>query len=263
MVQELPVDFWNRSFPSSLPAVPSRSFTNLHLAVVKLQKSVLIVFEDLDFSKRLSVTKINNPVFAAFVSDIQNCTSLISQQPRPFGLHLTNEAWKQNMLLRLGMSVLHNAVSDVAYEMFKCYNFSCKVKPLLKHYSDNYLFNSCRGDLIAPFLESSHVVVDFTTVETFAFIYRDDVLPSANGHLNKAEDRKKNKYTETLNDLNKNHYSKFSFVPFAFSIFVNIGQFALHLINDFGNLCRSSGNNFRCIQKRSQIILFLMCFSLI
>ncbi|KAL0207651.1 hypothetical protein P9112_012279 [Eukaryota sp. TZLM1-RC] len=103
MVQELPVDIWNRSFPSSLPAVPSRSFTNLHLAVVKLQKSVLIGFEDLDFSKRLSVTKINNPVFAAFLSDIKNCTSLIFQQPRPFGLHLTNEAWKQNMRLRLGM----------------------------------------------------------------------------------------------------------------------------------------------------------------
>ncbi|KAL0213913.1 hypothetical protein P9112_006097 [Eukaryota sp. TZLM1-RC] len=200
MVQELPVDIWNRSFPSSLPAVPSRSFTNLHLAVVKLQKSVLIGFEDLDFSKRLSVTKINNPVFAAFLSDIQNCTSLISQQPRPFGLHLTNEAWKQNMRLRLGMypsglldnsncicnknllpifvilSVLHNAVRDVTYEMFKCYNFSCKVEPLLKHYSDDNLFNSRRGDLIAPFVDSSQVVVDFTTVDPFALVYRDDVF---------------------------------------------------------------------------------------
>ncbi|KAL0213931.1 hypothetical protein P9112_006115 [Eukaryota sp. TZLM1-RC] len=97
MVQELPVDVWNKCFPSSLPSVPSRSLTNLHLAVVKLQKSVLTRFENLDFSKRLSVTKINNPVFAAFLSDIQNCTSLISQQPRPFGLHLTNEAWKQNV----------------------------------------------------------------------------------------------------------------------------------------------------------------------
>ncbi|KAL0206382.1 hypothetical protein P9112_001689 [Eukaryota sp. TZLM1-RC] len=176
MVQELPVDIWNRSFPSSLPAVPSRSFTNLHLAVVKLQKSVLIGFEDLDFSKRLSVTKINNPVFAAFLADIQNCTSLISQQPRPFGLHLTNEAWKQNMRLRLGMSVLHNAVRDVTYEMFKCYNFSCKVEPLLKHYSDDNLFNSRRGDLIAPFVDSSQVVVDFTTVDPFALVYHDDVF---------------------------------------------------------------------------------------
>ncbi|KAL0208396.1 hypothetical protein P9112_010983 [Eukaryota sp. TZLM1-RC] len=103
MVQELPVDGWNKCFPSILPSVPSRSFTNLHLAVVNLQKSVLIGFKNPDFSKQLGVTKINNPVFAAFLSDIQNCTSLISQQPRPFGLHLTNEAWKQNLRLRLGL----------------------------------------------------------------------------------------------------------------------------------------------------------------
>ncbi|KAL0208493.1 hypothetical protein P9112_011080 [Eukaryota sp. TZLM1-RC] len=291
MVQELPVDIWNRSFPSSLPAVPSRSFTNLHLAVVKLQKSVLIGFEDLDFSKRLSVTKINNPVFAAFLADIQNCTSLISQQPRPFGLHLTNEAWKQNMRLRLGMypsglldnsycicnkkptanfrhivsckkflqyrSVLHNAVRDVTYEMFKCYNFSCKVEPLLKHYSDDNLFNSRRGDLIAPFVDSSQVVVDFTTVDPFALVYRDDVLLSSNGHLNKAEDRKRDKYTEILNDLNKNLYSKFSFVPFAFSIFGNIGQSAMNFINDFGNLCRSSGKNFAENLWKNRIIFAL------
>ncbi|KAL0210084.1 hypothetical protein P9112_010168 [Eukaryota sp. TZLM1-RC] len=87
-------------------------------------------------------------------------------------------------------SVLYNAVHDVTYEMFKCYNFSCKLEPLLKHYSFNNLFNSRRGDLIAPFVDSSQVVVDFTTVDPFAFIYRDDVLLSANGHLNKAEDRK-------------------------------------------------------------------------
>ncbi|KAL0226093.1 hypothetical protein P9112_013417 [Eukaryota sp. TZLM1-RC] len=76
--------------------------------------------------------------------------------------------------------------------MFKCYNFGCKVEPLLKHNSDDNLFNSRRGDLIAPFVDSSQVVVvDFTTVDPFAFIYRDDVLLSTNGHLNKAEDRKR------------------------------------------------------------------------
>ncbi|KAL0208821.1 hypothetical protein P9112_011408 [Eukaryota sp. TZLM1-RC] len=107
-------------------------------------------------------------------------------------------------------SVLHNAVRDVTYEMFKCYNFSCKVEALLKHYSDNNLFNSRRGDLIAPFVDSFQVVVDFTTVDPFAIIYRGDVLVSSNGHLNKAEVRKQNKYTEILNDLNKNLYSKFS-----------------------------------------------------
>ncbi|KAL0208234.1 hypothetical protein P9112_010821 [Eukaryota sp. TZLM1-RC] len=171
------------SFPSSLPAVPSRSSANLHLAVVKLQRSVLIGFEDLDFSKRL--------------------------------------------------------------------------KPLLKHCSDDNLFNSRRGDIIAPFVDSSQVVVDFTTVDPFAFVYRDDVLLSTNGHLNKAEDRKRDEYTEILNDLNKNLYSKFSFVPFAFSIFGNIGQSALNLITDFANLCRSSGKNFAGNLWKNRIIFTL------
>ncbi|KAL0213874.1 hypothetical protein P9112_006058 [Eukaryota sp. TZLM1-RC] len=191
--------------------------SNLHLAVVKLQKCVLTGFEEMDFSKRLSVTKINNPVFAAFLSNIQNCTSLISQQPRPFGLHLTNEGLLLSGLLdnstcicneKLSAnfchivsckkflqyrSVLHNAVRDLTFEMFKCYNFSCKIEPLLKHYSDNNLFDSRRGDFIAPFVDSSQVVVEFTTVDPCALIYRDDVLLSANGHLNKVEDRKRDK----------------------------------------------------------------------
>ncbi|KAL0226082.1 hypothetical protein P9112_013406 [Eukaryota sp. TZLM1-RC] len=142
--------------------------------------------------------------------------------------------------------------------MFKCYNFGCKVEPLLKHNSDDNLFNSRRGDLIAPFVDSSQVVVvDFTTVDPFAFIYRDDVLLSTNGHLNKAEDRKRDKYTEILNDLNKNLYSKFSFVPFAFSIFGNIGQSALNFINDFGNLCRSSGKNLT--ENYGKIVSFSLC----
>ncbi|KAL0214223.1 hypothetical protein P9112_006407 [Eukaryota sp. TZLM1-RC] len=133
----------------------------------------------------------------------------MSQQPRPFGLYSANEAWKQNMRLRLGLYpsgpldnsvcicnekptanfrhivsckqflqyglVLHNAVRDVTFEMFECYNFSCKVEPLMKPYSVNNLFNSRLGDLIAPFVDSSQVVVDSTRVDPFAFIYCDDV----------------------------------------------------------------------------------------
>ncbi|KAL0225941.1 hypothetical protein P9112_013265 [Eukaryota sp. TZLM1-RC] len=141
--------------------------------------------------------------------------------------------------------------------MFKCYNLRCKVEPLLRHYSNNNLFNSRRGDLIVPFVDSSQIVVDFATVNPFAFVYRDVVLHSANGHLNKAEDRNRDKYTEILNDLDKNLYSKFSFVPFAFSIFGNIGQSALNFINDFGNLCRSSGKNFAENLWKNRIIFAL------
>ncbi|KAL0215810.1 hypothetical protein P9112_007994 [Eukaryota sp. TZLM1-RC] len=135
--------------------------------------------------------------------------------------------------------VLHNAIRDATYEMFKCYKISCKVEPLLMHYSDNNLSDSRRGDLIAPFVDSFQVVVDFTTFDPFASFDRDDVLFSSNGHLNKAEVRKRDKYAELLNDLNKNLYSKISFVPFAFSIFGNIGHFALNFLNDFDNLCHS------------------------
>ncbi|KAL0227412.1 hypothetical protein P9112_014736 [Eukaryota sp. TZLM1-RC] len=123
---------------------------------------------------------------------------------------LTNEAWKQNTRLRSRLypnrlldnsacicneklsanfrhivsckkflqyrSVLHNAVRDLTYEMFKSYNFSCKVEPLLRHYRDNILFDSRHSDLIAPFVDSSQAVVDYTTVDPFASIYRDDVF---------------------------------------------------------------------------------------
>ncbi|KAL0218821.1 hypothetical protein P9112_004474 [Eukaryota sp. TZLM1-RC] len=84
-----------------------------------------------------------------------------------------------------------------------------------------------------------------------------ETVDHTNGHLNKAEDRKRDKYTEILNDLNKNLYSKFSFVPFAFSIFGNIGQSALNFINDFGNLCSSSGKNFAGNLWKNRIIFAL------
>ncbi|KAL0244623.1 hypothetical protein GEMRC1_008705 [Eukaryota sp. GEM-RC1] len=66
-------------------------------------KYALKAFENLDFENRFSVTKINNPVYAAFLNDIKNSTCSITQQPRPFGLHLSDEAWKLNMRLRLGL----------------------------------------------------------------------------------------------------------------------------------------------------------------
>ncbi|KAL0226031.1 hypothetical protein P9112_013355 [Eukaryota sp. TZLM1-RC] len=94
--------------------------------------------------------------------------------------------------------LLHNALRDVTNEMFKCSDFSCKEEPLLEHYSDNNLFDSRCGDLIAIFVESFQVIVDFITVDLFALIYRDDVLVSSNGHLNKAEVRKRNKYATVI-----------------------------------------------------------------
>ncbi|KAL0235903.1 hypothetical protein GEMRC1_002485 [Eukaryota sp. GEM-RC1] len=224
VIQNLSADIWNKCFPKSISSIPDRSIEFLHLSVVKLQNCVLHGLEDLDFSKRLSVKKVNNPVFAAFLLDLKNCSSFITQQPRPYGLHLNNEAWKLNMRLRLGLfpselldntecccekrpkadfrhivsckkflqfrSILHNAVRDVTYEMFKCHGFNGKIEPVLKHYSDDNITNSRRGDLIVPYLDSCQAVIDFTTVDPCAKVYLNSVSSDTENHLSKAEKRK-------------------------------------------------------------------------
>ncbi|KAL0242552.1 hypothetical protein GEMRC1_005115 [Eukaryota sp. GEM-RC1] len=145
--------------------------------------------------------------------------------------------------------------------MFKSYNYSCKIEPLLKHYSDNNVFDSRRGDLIAPFLDSSQVVVDFTTVDPFAKVYQDSILNDSNGHLEKAEHRKCSNYAAALQKLNENLYSKFSFVPFAISIFGNIGPAGLKFLSDFSLLCRSNGKVFNSAVWINRI-MFALCRSI-
>ncbi|KAL0242620.1 hypothetical protein GEMRC1_005183 [Eukaryota sp. GEM-RC1] len=124
--------------------------------------------------------------------------------------------------------------------MFKFYNYSCKIEPLLKHYSDNNVFDSRHGDLIASFLDSSQVVLDFTTVDPFAKVYQDSILNDSKGHLEKAEQRKCSNYADALQKLNENLYSKVLFVPFAISIFGNIGPDDFKFFNEFSLLCRSN-----------------------
>ncbi|KAL0215867.1 hypothetical protein P9112_008051 [Eukaryota sp. TZLM1-RC] len=87
-IQDLPIEVWNKCFPSKIDDIPERSVDSLRFSVVKLQNSILHSLEDLDFAKRLSVTKSENPVFAAFLIDLQQSSALFTQQPRPFG-HLT------------------------------------------------------------------------------------------------------------------------------------------------------------------------------
>ncbi|KAL0249455.1 hypothetical protein GEMRC1_004687 [Eukaryota sp. GEM-RC1] len=85
--------------------------------------------------------------------------------------------------------------------MFKSYNYSCNIEPLLRHYSDSNVFDSQRGDLIAPFLDSSQVVVDFTTDYPFAKVYKDSILNESNGHIEKAEQRKCSTCADVLKKL--------------------------------------------------------------
>ncbi|KAL0248906.1 hypothetical protein GEMRC1_004140 [Eukaryota sp. GEM-RC1] len=202
VIDNLDLDIWNSCFTSHLPSVPEKCPLSLPLCVVKLQNKLLKAFENLDFENRFCVTKMNNPVFAAFFNDIKNSTCLITQQPRPFGLHLSDEAWKLNMRLRLGLfpavllknsafvcshrrnatfrhvincpkfiqfdSVLHNAFRDVTFEMFKAHGFHTKVEPLFSKLGLDIINNSRRGDLHGPFVDSSQFILDVTTVDLCA-----------------------------------------------------------------------------------------------
>ncbi|KAL0246683.1 hypothetical protein GEMRC1_007894 [Eukaryota sp. GEM-RC1] len=128
-------------------------------------------FELLDFNNRISLAKTNSPEFAAFLIDLCNSgpSGFISQIPKVYGLHLSDEAWMINMRLRLAIwpanllnyspcscgangvfrhlincryfihlrAVIHDGVRDSCYSMFKAHGFHSKVEPVLNHLSEN------------------------------------------------------------------------------------------------------------------------------
>ncbi|KAL0233188.1 hypothetical protein GEMRC1_011933 [Eukaryota sp. GEM-RC1] len=278
VIDDLDLDIWNSCFPSHLPSIPEKSPLSLPLCVVKLQNKHLKAFENLDFENRFSITKINNPVFAAFLNDIKNSTCLITQQPRRFGLHLSDEAWKLNMRLRLGLfpaelldssecicshrriatfrhvincpkfiqfrSVLHNAVRDVTFEMFKAHRFHAKVEPLCSKLGLDLINNSRRGDLHGPFVDSSQIILDVTTVDPCAQTYVNGLNSKGFNHLETDEKRKIDLDSKDVAKLNQNLYSKFVFVPFAISIFSSIGEMASKFLTEFGSMCKSQNKRF-------------------
>ncbi|KAL0236053.1 hypothetical protein GEMRC1_002635 [Eukaryota sp. GEM-RC1] len=105
-------------------------------------------------------------------------SGLISQVPKVFGLHLSDEAWMINMRLRLTIwpanllnystcscgangvfrhfincpyfihlrAVIHDGVRYSGYSMFKTHGFQSKVEPVLNHLSENEFTDQKRGD---------------------------------------------------------------------------------------------------------------------
>ncbi|KAL0241139.1 hypothetical protein GEMRC1_006374 [Eukaryota sp. GEM-RC1] len=154
-------------------------------------------------------------------------------------------------------SIIHNAVRDVTYQMFKCHGFNGKIEPLLKHYSDDNITNSRRGDLIVPYLDSCQAVIDFTTVDPCAKVYLNSVSSDTENHLPKAEKRKISTYSDTMIKLNSNLYSSFKFIPFAISILGNIGIAAENFFGAFSKLCRDHRKNFNQSLWRNRIVFSL------
>ncbi|KAL0219647.1 hypothetical protein P9112_005300 [Eukaryota sp. TZLM1-RC] len=154
-------------------------------------------------------------------------------------------------------SILHNSVRDVTYEMFRCHGVNGKIEPLLKHYSDNDIFNCRRGDLIVPFTNSSQAVVDFTTVDPCAEVYLSSVFNDQNSHLCQAEARKNQLYDEVMRNLDQNLYTSFVFIPFAISIFGSIGKIGQKFFDSFAKLWLERNRLFNISIWRNRIIFAL------
>ncbi|KAL0244124.1 hypothetical protein GEMRC1_008209 [Eukaryota sp. GEM-RC1] len=103
-------------------------------------------------------------------------------------------------------SVLHNAVKDVTFEMFKAHGFHAKVEPLFSKLGLDLINNSRRGDLHGPFVDSSQIILDVTTVDPCAQTYVNGLNSKGFNHLETAEKRKIDLYSKDVAKLNQNLY---------------------------------------------------------
>ncbi|KAL0225786.1 hypothetical protein P9112_013110 [Eukaryota sp. TZLM1-RC] len=207
------------------------------------EKKILQVLENLDFTVRFSLAKEKNPVFANFLIDLKESSSscLISQIPNVYGLLLNDHQWTTALKMRCFLwrcsvpndlichfgqlinlnhlfdckfnityhSVVHNAVRDQLYAMCKSHHTEAFVEPLVRKLSheneDENTFGKRHADLITPGSDGVIKVVDVVTV-----------------------------------DLGRVDHVKHQLVPFAVSLFGNIGIAGIEFLEGFRNLIKES-----------------------
>ncbi|KAL0204772.1 hypothetical protein P9112_000079 [Eukaryota sp. TZLM1-RC] len=248
-------NIWAKCFPSDIVELPSRSLLSLPLTYAKLQKKILKVLENLDYIVRLSLAKEKNPVFANFLIDLEdNCSScLISQIPNIYGLLLNDHQWTTAMRMRCFLwpcslpndlicrcksvvtlshilnckyfityrSIVHDSVRDQLYAMCKSFNIEAFIEPLVRKLSSDQTddsFGKRRADLVAPGIDGVLNVVDVVSV---------DVCKNSAARLVYSAD------SPLSNALGRVEHVKYQFVPFAISLFGNIGPSGLHFFENF------------------------------
>ncbi|KAL0208357.1 hypothetical protein P9112_010944 [Eukaryota sp. TZLM1-RC] len=261
---------WSKCFPADIQEIPPRSLISLKFAYAKLQKKILTVFENLDFTVRLSLAKEKNPVFANFLIDLKDSSSscLISQIPNVYGLLLNDHQWTtafrmrcflwpcsvpNDLICRCGQlinlnhlfnckfnityrSVVHDAVRDQLYAMCKSHHIEAFVEPLVRRLSseneNENTFGKRRADLITPASDGVIKVVDVVTVD----VCKDSAIDFAKRDetpLCFAEKSKIKKYNEPLSQLGRVEHVKYQLVPFAVSLFGNIGISGIKFLEGF------------------------------
>ncbi|KAL0220075.1 hypothetical protein P9112_005728 [Eukaryota sp. TZLM1-RC] len=268
-IETVSPNIWAKCFPSDIVELPSRSLLSLPLTFAKLQKKILKVLENLDYIVRLSLAKEKNPVFANFLIDLEDsCSScLISQIPNIYGLLLNDHQWTTAMRMRCFLwpcslpndlicrcksvvtlshilnckyfityrSIVHDSVRDQLYAMCKSFNIEAFIEPLVRKLSSDQTddsFGKRRADLVAPGIDGVLNVVDVVSVDVCKNSAARLVY-SADSPLSNAEKKKIKKYEEPLAQLGRVEHVKYQFVPFAISLFGNIGLSGLHFFENF------------------------------
>ncbi|KAL0207034.1 hypothetical protein P9112_012745 [Eukaryota sp. TZLM1-RC] len=108
--------------------------------------------------------------------------------------------------------------------MCKSFNIEAFIEPLVRKLSSDQIddsFGERRADLVAPGIDGVLNVVDVVSVDVckiLLLVYRK---------------KKIKKYAEPLAQLGRVEHVKYQFVPFAISLFGNIGPSGLHFFENF------------------------------
>ncbi|KAL0216092.1 hypothetical protein P9112_008276 [Eukaryota sp. TZLM1-RC] len=186
----------------SVQEIPPRNLVNCRHCVKKLQQTLTVIFEGLDYAVRLGMVRQKNPAFANCLMDVcdSSASCLINQVPRIYGLFLNDPCFLLSMRLRFfiwpdnlshglickcGKSVtqthlfncnmlitfrskVHDAVGNQLYCMFKSHKIESFLEPLLSSLaddSDRNTFGDSRGDVLVPGLDGSMIIVDVRSTD--------------------------------------------------------------------------------------------------
>ncbi|KAL0216024.1 hypothetical protein P9112_008208 [Eukaryota sp. TZLM1-RC] len=138
-------------------------------------------------------------------------------------------------------SVVHDAVKDQLYAMCKSYHIEAIVEPLVRKFSpeneDKNTFGKRRADLITTGSDGVIKVVDVVTVD----VCKDSAIDFAKKDetpFRFAERRKIKKYNKPLSQFGRYENVKDQLVPFAVSLFGNIGISGIKFLEGFRSLIK-------------------------
>ncbi|KAL0205387.1 hypothetical protein P9112_000694 [Eukaryota sp. TZLM1-RC] len=125
-------------------------------------------------------------------------------------------------------SIVHDSVRDELYAMCKSFNIEAFIEPLVRKLSPDQTDESFGIDGVLN-------VVDVVSVDVCKNSAAR-LVHSADSPLSNAEKKKIQNYEEPLAQLGRIEHVKYQFVPFAISLFGNVGPSELHFFENFNRV---------------------------